>query len=257
MLRPLFLALLLTATTTLAQSPITLRVMTYNIHHGEGIDQKLDLERIAKLILDAKADIVALQEVDRGVRRTQGRDLPGELAKLTGMTAAFEKNITYQGGDYGNAILTRFPIRKSKNTHYKMIRPNEQRGVLQLVLDVGERDVLFMNTHIDSRPDDSERLLNADELKQIVAEAGATPIILCGDFNSLPGTRTHEKMKAFLTDTWEIVGKGEGFSFPVQPPAKRIDYIYISKATIDPVKIEVLQSIASDHLPVVAELKLK
>ena len=75
----------LLTTALFAQAPAdTVRVMSYNIHHGEGIDQVLDLERIAKLILDAKADIVGLQEVDRGVERTAKRDLPAELAKLTG-----------------------------------------------------------------------------------------------------------------------------------------------------------------------------
>ena len=241
----------------LAAEPVILRVMSYNIHHGEGLDQRLDLERIAKVITDARADIVGLQEVDRGCERTQKRDLPAELAQLTGMRAVFEKNIPYQGGEYGNAVLTKFPVKRSKNTHYQMLRPGEQRGVLQLVLDVHGREVLFMNTHIDYRPDDAERVMNADELKQIVAAAGSLPVILVGDFNTLPASRTHERVKAFLTDSWEVVGKGDGFTCPVRTPAKRIDYIWISKATVGPLKMEVLRTEASDHLPIIAELTLK
>ena len=239
-----------------APAPTTLRVMTYNIHHGEGLDQRLDLQRIAKLILDARADIVGLQEVDRGCERTQKRDLPAELAKLTGMRVHFEKNIPYQGGEYGNAVLTKFPIKSARNTHYQMLRPGEQRGVLQLVLEVHGRDVLFLNTHLDYRPDDSERLKNVDELKQIVAAAGTMPVILCGDFNATPESRTVEKLRAFLTDSWTIVGKGDGFTIPVKKPAKRIDYIWVSRETITPKSIEVLHSEASDHLPVIAELRL-
>jgi endonuclease/exonuclease/phosphatase family metal-dependent hydrolase len=235
----------------------TLRVMTYNIHHGEGIDQKLDLERIAQLIKDHRADVVALQEVDRGVLRTQKRDLPAEFAKLTGLTVAFENNFHYQGGEYGNAILTRFPIKRTTNTHYKMIRTGEQRGVLQLVLDVQGREVLFMNTHIDYRPDDAERVMNVAELKGMVAAAGKTPVILCGDFNALPESRTIAGVKEFLADTWELVGKGPGLTIPVTKPTKRIDYIWITPASIVPEKIEVLKSIASDHLPVMAELRLR
>jgi len=231
--------------------------MSYNIHHGEGLDQRVDLERIVKLILEARADVVGLQEVDRGCTRTQRRDLPAELARLTGLQVVFEKNIPYQGGEYGNAVLTKFPIKHSKNTHYQMLRPGEQRGVLQLVLDVRGREVLFMNTHIDYRPDDSERVMNADELKAIVATAGAMPVILVGDFNSVPGSRTHEKMKAFLADTWELVGQGPGLTLPVLKPTKRIDYVFISAPRIQPLKMEVLHSAASDHLPVVAELRLK
>lgn len=238
-------------------APVTLRVMTYNIHHGEGTDKKLDLERIAKLITDARADVVALQEVDRGCERTQKRDLPAELAKLTGLTAHFEKNIPYQGGEYGNATLTRFPIRRAQNTHYKMLRTGEQRGVLQLVLDVHGREVLFMNTHIDYRQDDAERLMNADELKQIAAGAGAMPIILCGDFNSTPGSRTHERIKAFLVDAWEVAGQGPGFTYPTEKPAKRIDYLFVSAATVTPAALQVLSSNASDHLPIVGEFRLR
>jgi endonuclease/exonuclease/phosphatase family metal-dependent hydrolase len=242
--------------TSAAPAPPTLRVMTYNIHHGEGIDKRVDLERIAQLITDAKADIVGLQEVDRGCERTQKRDLPAELALLTGMTVHFEKNIAFQGGEYGNAILTRFPIKRAKNTHYKMLRPGEQRGVLQLVLDVHGREVLFMNTHIDYRPDDAERVINVEELREIVA-AGKMPTIMVGDFNATPESRTITNVKSFLTDSWELVGTGDGFTIPVVKPTKRIDYIWVTKSSIEPVKIEVVQSLASDHLPVLAELQLR
>jgi endonuclease/exonuclease/phosphatase family metal-dependent hydrolase len=233
------------------------RVLTYNIHHGEGIDGKIDLERIAALIKENKADIVALQEVDKGVERTARRDLPAELAKLTGMNVYFDRNIFYQGGDYGNAVLTRFPIKKKKNTHYKMLREGEQRGVLQLVLDVHGKDLLFMDTHIDYRPDDAERVINADELKQIVADAGKMPIILCGDFNDNPESRTHQKIEKFLSDTWQLIGQGNGLSYSSGQPSERIDYIWISKTNIQPLKIEVLKSIASDHLPVLGEFRFR
>ena len=234
-----------------------LRVMSYNIHHGEGLDKKLDLARIAKVILDAKADLVGLQEVDRGVERTQKRDLPAELAQLTGLHVAFENNHSYQGGEYGNAILTRLPTKHVKNTHFKMLRPGEQRGVLQVVLEVNGREVLFMNTHIDYRPDDAERLMNVAELKAIVAGAGQRPVILVGDFNATPESRTITSLRAFLSDTWELVGQGAGFSIPVKKPAKRIDYVWITQAAVEPLRIEVLRSEASDHLPVLAELRLR
>src|SRR3954447_16208752 len=71
---------------------VTFRAMTYNIHHGEGLDRKIDLVRIAELIKRERADIVALQEVDKGVERTGRRDLPQELASLTGMTCVFSNN---------------------------------------------------------------------------------------------------------------------------------------------------------------------
>lgn len=259
MLRPLLTALALTFSAAFAAAPAapTLRVMSYNIHHGEGLDGKLDLERIAQLITDAKADIVGLQEVDRGVTRTQKRDLPAELAKLTGLSVYFEKNIPYQGGEYGNAILTRFPIKRAKNTHYKMLRPGEQRGVQQVILDVHGREVLFLNTHIDYRPDDAERMLNTGELKEIVAAAGTMPVIMTGDFNAAPDSRVIATIGTFLTDVWSKVGEGPGLTIPVKAPKKRIDYIWITPAMLEPVTMHVPYSEASDHLPVVAELRLK
>ena len=254
------LALLFAATCAalLAQPvPPTLRVMSYNIHHGEGIDGKLDLERIARLIVDAKADIVGLQEVDRGCERTQKRDLPAELAKLTGMTVQFDKNIPHQGGEYGNAVLTRFPVRRAKNTHLKSFANGEQRGVQQLVLDVRGRDVLFMNTHLDARRDPAEREHSATELKEIVSAAGPTPVILVGDFNAAPEAPSIAKMREFLADTWPLLSKEGGFTIPVNQPRRRIDFVWITKATIEPVKMDVLRSEASDHLPIIAELRLK
>jgi endonuclease/exonuclease/phosphatase family metal-dependent hydrolase len=233
------------------------RVMSYNIHHGEGIDGKLDLERIAKLIIEARVDVVGLQEVDRGVERTGRRDLPAELARLTGLAVVFERNIFHQGGEYGNAVLSRFPVKRSRNTHYAMLRPGEQRGLQQLVLEIGGRDVLFLNTHLDFRPDHSERLLNVDEIKAAIAAAGPMPVILVGDLNTLPASPPHQKLEGFLTDAWTVAGQGPGFTIPVLKPSKRIDYIFVSRETVEPVKMEVLHSIASDHLPIVAELRIR
>lgn len=257
MLRLLALVTLATSASVLAAQPVTLRVMSYNIHPGEGLDGKLDLERIAKLITGAKADIVGLQEVDRGAERTQKRDLPAELAKLTGMTIQFDKNIPHQGGEYGNAVLTRFPIKRAKNTHLKSFANGEQRGVQQLVLDVHGREVLFLNTHLDARRDPAEREHGATELRAIAAAAGAMPVILVGDFNAAPEAPSIATMREFLTDSWTVVNKDPGFTIPVKKPSKRIDYIWITPTSIAPVKMEVLRSEASDHLPILAELRLK
>jgi endonuclease/exonuclease/phosphatase family metal-dependent hydrolase len=238
-------------------SAATLRVMSYNIQHGRGMDGKVDLERIAEVIKEAKAEIVALQEVDRGVARTDRRDLPAELAKLTGMEVFFDKNIPHQDGEYGNAVLTRFPILQRTNTHLRMLRPHEQRGVIQLILDVHGRKVLFMNTHIDYRREDSERLENVAQFKEILAGYPGMPVIFCGDFNDLPGSRTHKGMKALLADAWEMAGESDGFTFRADNPVRRIDYIWISPEMVKPLKLWVPSTLASDHLPLVAELQLK
>jgi endonuclease/exonuclease/phosphatase family metal-dependent hydrolase len=236
----------------------TFRVMTYNIHHGEGLDGRVDLERIAALIKESGADLVALQEVDKGVTRTAQRDLPAELAALTGLSCVFSNNFPYQGGEYGNAILTRFPIKHGTNLHYPMLRPGEQRGILQLTLDVFGREVVFMNTHIDYRGDDAERWLNVGEIEKLVHHHSGKPIILCGDFNDTPGSRVIKRLGETFDDVWLKAGRGDGFTIPAKVPRKRIDYIWLSQGSpLEPLQAGVPHSEASDHLPVVVELRFR
>ena len=119
-LRALLVPLLLPLTgarepseTAPARDPRTLRVMSYNIHIGVGLDKKSDLARIANVIKAADVDVVALQEVDVRTRRS-GTDVDqlAELAKLTGMHGRFGKGRDFDGGEYGQAILSRQPIKE-------------------------------------------------------------------------------------------------------------------------------------------------
>ncbi len=245
-----------TAQTMNSRSDMTLRVMTYNIHHGEGMDKRVDLGRIAQVIQREKADLVAVQEVDKGVERTSKRDFPSELAALTGMTCLFSNNFHYQGGEYGNAILTRYPVVAWTNTHLRMLREGEQRGVLQATVDVGGRKLVFMATHIDYRRDDAERVINVAEFKEIAKRYAGLPIIIAGDFNDGPESRTHAAMAESFADTWALIGAGSGFTITSTNPNKRIDYIWISKdGPLLPTSIWVPETTASDHLPLVAEIR--
>jgi endonuclease/exonuclease/phosphatase family metal-dependent hydrolase len=245
----------LTAAASEVAEPKVFRVMSYNIHHAEGRGGKIDVERIAELIKAQNADIVALQEVDRGVARTGRRDLIAELARLTEMNFCFGKNIDYQGGDYGNAILTRFPILESTNTHYRMLSKREQRGLLAAVLEVDGQRVLFLNTHLDYLKGDAQRLANVTQVKELLKAYPGLPVILCGDFNDTPGDRTYNRLSEFLQDAWKEAGERSGFTFPSADPAKRIDYIWISKQ-VQPIRTWLPDSKASDHLPIVAEFSM-
>jgi endonuclease/exonuclease/phosphatase family metal-dependent hydrolase len=238
--------------------PESFRVMTYNIHHGEGLDGRVDVARLAALIRSERADIVALQEVDKGVQRTGRRDLPAELAALTGMTCVFSNNFHFQGGEYGNAVLTRFPVLAATNTLFRMLRTNEQRGILQLTLAVAGRKLVFMATHIDYHSDDAERLLNVGEMRVLAGQHAGTPVILCGDFNSTPDSRVYRQMAETFDDAWERVGQGEGWTFSAEHPRKRIDYVWVAKAdNVTPLNAWVPASNASDHLPLVVTFRFR
>jgi endonuclease/exonuclease/phosphatase family metal-dependent hydrolase len=260
MLRQLLALLLpLSAATATAPSPgtaaVRVRVMCYNIHHGEGLDGRLDLEQIAALIKVQKADLVALQEVERGTQRTQRRDLPAELAQLTGLDVRFARNIPYQGGEYGTAVLSRFPIRRVAQHALKMVGQGEQRGVQQVWIDIHGTEVLFLNTHLDHRRDPAERDRSVTEIRDLVAAAGPGPVIVAGDFNATPDSPAIATMRGFLRDVWTAVGKGPGYTIPVRQPNRRIDYIWVSRH-FTPDRMEVLTSEASDHLPISALLTL-
>ena len=236
----------------------TFRVMTYNIHHGEGLDGKVDLLRIAELIKREGADIVALQEVDKGVERTARRDFPDELAALTGMTCVFSNNYHFQGGEYGNAVLTRFPVKRWTNTHYQKVNETEQRGILQLTLEIRGREIVFMATHIDHRPDDAARWSNVGEIEGLLQQYRGRPIIICGDFNDTPESRVCRRLSQTFDDVWTLAGQGDGFTIPAEKPRTRIDYILVSKdKSLAPLKASVPQSDASDHLPVVGEFRFR
>jgi endonuclease/exonuclease/phosphatase family metal-dependent hydrolase len=256
----LIAALLGLATVRAGEVPVTqpLRVMSWNIRHGTGTDGRLDLKRIARVIREARVHLVALQEVDRGVARTDRRDLPGELAALTGMTSIFSNNFSYQGGEYGNAILSHLPVLSWTNRHYRMLRDGEQRGLLEAAVEWQGRPLRFFSTHLDYRPDEAERLTHVEAIRNTIQSALTTPAIVAGDFNALPDSRVVAAMRTFLSDSWIEAGEGPGATYPSSAPVRRIDYFFLSDDhDFGPQSVRVLQSHASDHLPLVLHVRAR
>lgn len=232
-----------------------LRVATWNIHHARGLDDRVDIARIADELRGLDADFVLLQEVDVGVRRTDGVDIPAELARMLGMHAAFAKNIPYQGGEYGNAILSRWPIVEQHNRHYEMLRPGEQRGLLTVTVEGPSGSLAIGCTHVDSRKDDAERL---HSVPAILATVGARQLVAVGgDYNDLPGSRMHAALCGPLVDCWLEVGTGEGGgTYPAETPKKRIDWLLRApECGWRTVSARVVPTEASDHRAVVFELQ--
>lgn len=237
----------------------TLTVMSYNIQHGRGMDNVVDLDRIAGVIIDEGADIVGLQEVDVGVQRSDGLDIASELARLTGLEHyVFGKNLDHDGGDYGIAVLSKYPISDYENMHFEQLG-NELRSIQAMKVDVGGFPVLLMNTHLaHRREDEPERLqyMEAARSDIIPRYPAAKAILFTGDFNDVPGSATHLAVKEYMHDVWEIAGDGgEGFTIPPDNPNRRIDYIFYD-GDIEPIEARVPITQASDHLPVVAAFKL-
>ncbi|MHC4406088.1 MAG: endonuclease/exonuclease/phosphatase family protein [Planctomycetota bacterium] len=235
---------------------VRLRVLSYNIHHGEGVDGKLDLPRIADVIRSVNPDLVALQEVDRGTERTNKVDQPAELARLTGMNVVFGGNIRYQGGHYGNAVLSRFTIKRHKNHLLPLFDNGEQRGALEVEVELPNegRRVLFLATHLDHRAGDRERHASAKAINKLVASSASQPAVLAGDLNDLPESETLREFGALWTRANEQVLP----TVPVNQPTKQIDFILFRPGerwkTID---VRVLdEAVASDHRAIFTVLTL-
>ncbi len=248
--------------TAVAQQPLRIRVLSYNIHHGAGVDGKLDLERIAGVINSVKPDLVSLQEVEKNTQRTGNVDQPAELAKLTGLTAVFEKNIDFAGGYYGNAVLSRFPIVEHKNHLLPRLDNGEQRGALVVKVEAGpdKQPLVFVATHLDHRRDDRERRQSAEMINKLASEWNA-PAILAGDLNAQPES---EVLKIFAQQ-WKRANREVMPTIPVDKPRGQIDYILVRSPGEDGaaatrwrvLSFKVLdEAVASDHRAVFAELEL-
>ncbi|HXD29593.1 MAG TPA: endonuclease/exonuclease/phosphatase family protein [Pyrinomonadaceae bacterium] len=248
--------LLVSGFTTSASSRTKLRVMSYNIHVGVGMDKQLDLQRIANVINEQQPDLVGLQEVDRGVKRTQGIDEIAELARMTKMEFAFAHNLDYQGGQYGVAILSRFPILKTDHQLYKNKREAERRGMLRIEVKIGTRTVSFVTTHLDYQYEDG-RVYEAEQMLEYLKPQPG-PMILVGDFNVEPSGESYQLISKQFRDVWlETKTKEAGLSYPADKPVKRIDFImFRPKERIRAKKAWTVNTLASDHVPVMAELEL-
>lgn len=237
-----------------AAEPVTLRVLSYNIHHAEGEDRKLDLERIARVIREANPDLVALQEVDERVKRTSGVDQPAELARLTKMHVAFGGNIALQGGRYGNAILSRHRIVRFKNHALPNVAAGEQRGVLVAEIDVPglKEPLVFFATHLDHRPDPRERLESAEAIRKLAESYGERRMLLAGDLNDTPDSKT---LKTF-TATWTQANEQPLPTIPVDRPRQQIDFVlYRPRSAWKTIFVKVLdEAVASDHRAILAQL---
>jgi endonuclease/exonuclease/phosphatase family metal-dependent hydrolase len=237
-------------------SPQEIRVLSYNIHHGAGIDGKLDLERIAKVILSERPDLVALQEVDVNVKRSNSIDQARTLAELCEMKFAFGGNIKLQGGEYGNAVLSKFKIVKFKNTKLPNFDSGEQRGILNCTIKIAglAHDIEFSSTHFDHRRNDEERFASSQSVNRQLENTIAPISILAGDFNDVLFGRTIIE----LEKSWVRSNDTMLPTIPVKKPNRQIDFIFASKTSkLTCIKTKVLsEAVASDHRALLAIYQL-
>ena len=228
---------------------MTLRIVTYNIHHGQGTDGVFDLPRIAGLIAGAQPDLVALQEVDENTDRSSGVNQLDVLAQLTGMHAAFGKTLDYGGGAYGVAVLSRWPLLNTSNEPLPNSPDREPRTTLTVRVRAGDAGPVlqFVCTHFDQGRDPQDRQAQAEAVNERESHV-TVPAILAGDMNARPDTDVMSTLEQQWTD-----------AAPRQPSRyfNSSDYVLFRPSGVwRVVDAKVIDDrVASDHRPVFAALE--
>lgn len=238
-----------------------LRVASFNIHHGVGLDGVLDLMRIAAVVEQTGAEVVGLQEVDRHwSARSNFVDQATWLAERLDMHLAFGANLNLDPPapgaprrQFGTAILSAHRIRATTNTLLPRPLGGEQRGLLEVQIKVRGIPVRVFNTHLQ-HDSQVERLAQVERIRQVLATANES-VVLLGDLNATPDTPEIAGLTDLLVDAWLTAGVGDGFTFDAATPHARIDYV-MSSGNVVARTAAVLTTDAADHLPVVADLAL-
>jgi endonuclease/exonuclease/phosphatase family metal-dependent hydrolase len=220
--------------------PESIRVVSYNIRHGKGLDGQVDLQRTAEVLRSMNADLIALQEVDRHQLRSGLQDQAKVLAEMLGMYYRFSPSIVLGFGEYGNAILSRYPI----VGHERVALPGilEYRSLLKVTVQAGDRLLVFAGTHLGLKLEEREQQMPL--IYEALADVHA-PAIFAGDFNMGTG---HSLMKELITK-WVKLERAEA-------PPSEIDHIFALGGKA-PQGVKAVSSIASDHEALVADVFLE
>jgi len=247
-------------------SKTSVRVMTYNIHSCIGLDGKVRPERVARVINHFDPDIVAVQEVDCHRKRSYGHDQSQLIADHLRMHHVFHAMLDERSERYGIAIFSRYPVEVVKAAYLTPAVPErfrEARGAIWVKFKPpGGEECHFVNNHFglgaEERQMQASELLGPEWLGSLPDEA---PVIVCGDLNSGPGSKVLHLLRSRLRDAQHGVKNHKPRStFTSVNPFRRIDHVFVSEHfRVESISVPrtATASIASDHLPVCAELSLK
>ncbi len=226
----------------------THRIMSYNIHHGRGMDSIVDIERIGKLIVDVQPEVVGLQEVDSMVNRSGNIDIMQQLSAQTGMYATFGYSILHDGGKYGNGMLTR----EKPLSVNKIVLPGVREDRTALIVEL--KDYVVINTHLSLN--EAERIESVKIITKWTKKYDK-PVFLIGDLNATPDSTPLEILKK----KWQILSNPKQPTSPSVNPVRTIDYVlgYVGNGqTYIKHNAQVIdEQVASDHRPLFVDILLK
>jgi len=232
----------------------TIKVMSFNILHGATVKNNFNLDTIAGVIKAYKPNLVALQEVDFKTKRAKNFDLPTELGYRTGMASLFARAMYYDGGEYGEAVLSDYTFVSSENIPLPHLPDSEPRAALVTRVKTKKGNTLqFVGTHLDHLEKDTDRIMQADAIVKALGNS-EYPTLLVGDLNDGPDSRTLQILKSKFAkpDNPEALQN----TWPASKPEISLDHILFNK----PEKWEVIdyevfcENYASDHCIVIATL---
>ncbi|MDB6007622.1 MAG: endonuclease [Prosthecobacter sp.] len=237
--------------------------MTYNAHSCVGTDGELSHTRIAEVIAVYDPDIVALQELDLARMRSGRIDQAGLIAEQLKMRFHFHPALRVKEEMYGDAILSKFPLQLRHAGELPTVNTPlafEPRGALWVTAQCGDHEVQVLNTHLGlsrrERAAQVEALMGPGWLGHAECRH---PVVLCGDFNALPRSPVHRAFRKILRDAALQVQLKRRATFPVRFPLLRLDYIFVSEG-VKVLEVQIprtpLTRLASDHLPVIADLEV-
>lgn len=244
-MKRLLIILICCAVGVTAASAQKVRVMSYNVKNGIGIDDVKDIKRCINTIREVNPDVVAIQEVDSMTRRNKYYVL-GKMGELLGYHTYFGKAITYQGGSYGVGVLSKKPALSVKT--YPL--PNNKEARVLLVVEYEKYYMLC--THLSGVPRKLGRGIQVDIIRDVVSKLDK-PAFIAGDTNARPNSAPMKAFKEFAT----VLTDESKMTAPSHKPGKCIDYIMGANGSFKVKRDVVLYgNISSDHLPVYVDVKI-
>jgi len=232
------------------------KVLSFNILHGATTNGSFDLDIIANVIKKADADFVSLQEVDFKTNRAKKYDLPTELGVRTKMTAIFGRAMYYDGGEYGEAILSKYSFLSTRNSALPYTKGNEPRTALEVTTVLKSGDTIsFIGTHLDHLEIDTDRVSQATALNKVFSN-NKYPTILSGDLNDVPTSKTINILENYWKASYNKASPIK--TYPSDNPTLKIDYVlYYPREKWKVVRRETIcDVIASDHCGYLVTLEL-
>jgi endonuclease/exonuclease/phosphatase family metal-dependent hydrolase len=235
------------------------KILSFNILHGATMKGNFDLDLIAKVIIDTDPDFVALQEVDFKTNRAMGYDLVTELGLRTKMAPLFARAMPYDGGEYGEGILSKWSFTSTRNVAlpYTPLTPDhEPRAAAEVTATIGSGDTIsFIGSHLDHLKENHNRVAQAKAINEAFKN-NKHPSILAGDLNDVPGSETINILENMWTSSYNK--ENPAFTIPCNDPRKKIDYVMYYPANRWKVldKKVIPDTGASDHCAYLVTLEL-